>query len=141
MQPVQDLTVEARVSRTQFQYTLEDPDAEELNTWAPSWSMHCAACPELRDVSSDQQDQGLRVTLDIDRGTASRLGITPQLIDDTLYDAYGQRQVSTIFTQLNQYRVILEVKPEFQQHPDKLGSIYPQRATGGQVPLSAITRR
>ena len=140
MQPVQDLTVEDRVSRTQYQYSLEDPKAEELDQWAPRLVDALGSLPELRDVSSDQQTQGLQVTLTIDRGTASRLGITPQLIDDTLYDAYGQRQVSTIFTQLNQYRVVLEVKPDFQQHPDKLRQIYIRSATGGQVPLSAITR-
>ena len=91
-------------------------------------------------MSSDQQDKGLQASLTIDRATASRLGITPQLIDDTLYDAFGQRQVSTIFTQLNQYRVVLEVKPDFQQHPGGLQAIYLRSAGGGQVPLSAITR-
>ena len=111
MQPVQDLTVEDRVSRTQYQYTLEDADAEELAEWAPRLSSALRALPELRDVASDQQSQGLRRALVIDRDTASRLGITPQMIDDTLYDAFGQRQVSTIFTQLNQYRVVLEVEP------------------------------
>ena len=140
MQPVQDLTVEDRVSRTQYQYSLEDPNADELNQWAPRLVDVLGGLPELRDVSSDQQDQGLQVALTIDRSTASRLGITPQLIDDTLYDAFGQRQVSTIFTQLNQYRVVLEVKPDFQQHPDKLHSIFIRSASGGQVPLSAITR-
>ena len=91
--------------------------------------------PELRDVSSDQQNKGLRVALAIDRATASRLGITPQNIDDTLYDAFGQRQVSTIFTELNQYRVVLAVKPDFQQGPAGLQSIYLRSASGGQVPL------
>jgi multidrug efflux pump len=140
MQPVQDLTVEDRVSRTQYQYSLEDPDAAELNSWTPRLVEALRELPELRDVSSDQQDQGLQVSLVIDRNTASRFGITPQLIDDTLYDAFGQRQVSTIFTQLNQYRVVLEVKPDFQQHPDKLQAIYIRGTGGGQVPLSAITR-
>ena len=150
MQPVQDLTVDARVSRTQFQYTLEDPDFSELNSWAPRLVNVLRTRPELRDVSSDQQDQGLRVMLDIDRSTASRFGITPQNIDDALYDAFGQRQVSTIFTELNQYRVVLAVKPEFQQGPGGLGDIY-LRGTGtgtsaapvtagGAIPLSAITR-
>ena len=115
MQPVQDLTVDARVSRTQYHYTLEDPDIDELNSFAPRLVETLRTQPELRDVSSDQQDKGLRVSVTIDRSTASRLGITPQLIDDTLYDAFGQRQVSTIFTQLNQYRVVLAVKPDFQQ--------------------------
>ena len=109
-------------------------------TWAPKLVEALRKRPELQEVSSDQQDQGLRLALDIDRSTASRFGIQPQLIDDTLYDAFGQRIISTIFTQLNQYRVILGVKPEFQQDPANLGTIYLQGTTGGQVPLSAITR-
>jgi multidrug efflux pump len=140
MQPVQDLTVDARVSRTQYQYTLDDPNTDELNTLAPKMIDALRTRPELRDVSSDQQDQGLRVALSIDRNTAARLGITPQNIDDTLYDAFGQRQVSTIFTELNQYRVVLAVKPDFQQGPGGLQSIYIRSANGGQVPLSAITQ-
>jgi multidrug efflux pump len=140
MQPAQDLTVDARVSRTQFQYTLEDPDFDELNAWAPRLVSVLRTRPELRDVSSDQQDKGLTVGISIDRATASRLGITPQLIDDTLYDAYGQRQVSTIFTELNQYRVVLAVKPDFQHGPRGLQSIYLRSANGGQVPLGAITQ-
>jgi multidrug efflux pump len=124
MQPVQDLTVEDRVSRTQFQYSLEDPNITELNTWTPKFVETLKELPELRDVSSDQQDLGLEAKLEIDRSTASRFGISTQLIDDTLYDAFGQRQISIIFTQLNQYRVVLEVKPEFQQSPDKLQYIY-----------------
>ena len=131
MQPVQDLTVESRVSKTQYQYSLEDPDLGELNSWTPRVVEALRGLPELRDVSSDQQDQGLRASLNIDRTTASRLGITPQLIDDTLYDAFGQRQVSTMFTQLNQYRVILEVKPEFRQNPGKLKDIYIRRLRRG----------
>jgi multidrug efflux pump len=140
MQPVQDLTVEDRVSRTQFQYSLEDPNADELNAWTEKLVEALRQVPELSDVSSDKQDQGLRAWLDIDRNTASRLGITPQLVVDTLYDAFGQRQISTIFTQLNQYRVVLEVKPEFQLNPEKLNAIYIRSAAGEQVPLSAITR-
>ncbi|HUJ18378.1 MAG TPA: MdtB/MuxB family multidrug efflux RND transporter permease subunit [Nitrospirota bacterium] len=139
MQSVQDLTVDARVSRTQFQYTLDDPNTDELNDLAPRVVAMLRQRPELRDVSSDQQDRGLRVALAIDRASASRLGITPQLIDDTLYDAFGQRQVSTIFTELNQYRVVLAVKPEFNQGPGGLQSIYLRGAGGGQVPLGAIT--
>jgi multidrug efflux pump len=138
MQPVQDLTVESRVSKTQYQYSLEDPDIKELNYWTPRLVDALRELPELRDVSSDQQDQGLQVSLNIDRNTASRLGITPQMIDDTLYDAFGQRQVSTMFTQLNQYRVILEVKPEFRQNPEKLKHIFIRGAGGGQVPLAAV---
>ncbi len=138
MQPVQDLTVDARVSRTQFQYTLEDPNAEELYGLAPKVLQSLSASPHLKDVSSDQQDQGLRVALNIDRGTASRLGITPQMVDDTLYDAFGQRQISTIFTELNQYRVVLAVKPEFQQGPQGLSNMHLRGASGGRVPLTSI---
>jgi multidrug efflux pump len=140
LQPVQDLTVEDRVSRTQYQYTLEDADPEELNRWAPKLVEALQALPELRDVSSDQQDRGLASMLTIDRNTAARMGITPQLIDDTLYDAFGQRQVSTMFTQLNQYRVILEVMPEFQRGPQALQFIDVRSSTGGQVPLNVFTQ-
>ena len=140
MQPVQDLTVDTRVSRTQYHYTLEDPDIDELRSFAPRLVETLRRQPELRDVSSDQQDKGLRVSVAIDRSTASRLGITPQLIDDTLYDAFGQRQVSTIFTQLNQYRVVLAVEPHFQQGPGSLQTIYLRGTGGGQVPLAAIAQ-
>ena len=139
MQPVQDLTVDAKVSRTQFQYTLEDPNTDELKLWAPKVVEALSARQELRDVSSDQQDLGLMMALDIDRATASRLGISPQLIDDTLYDAFGQRQISTIFTELNQYRVVLSVQEDFQQGPAGLGSIY-LRGTGGSIPLAGLAR-
>jgi multidrug efflux pump len=140
MQPVQDLTVEDRVSRTQYQYTLEDADPEELFEWAPKLLEALQTLPALRDVSSDQQDQGLATMLVIDRSTASRLGITPQLIVDTLYSAYGQRQVSTMYTQLNQYRVVLEVMPEFQSGPQDLQFLDIRSLTGGQVPLSVFTQ-
>ena len=140
MQPVQDLTVDARVSRTQYRYTLEDPDLTELNSFAPRLVEALRKEPDLSDVSSDQQDKGLRVEVAIDRSTASRLGITPQLFVDTLYDAFGQRQVSTIFTQLNQYRVILAVKPEFQQDPTRLQGIYFRGVGGGQVPLGTVAK-
>ena len=130
MQPVQDITVEDRVSRTQFQYTLEDPNADELNTFAPRMVERLRSVPELRDVASDQQVGGLRTKLVYDRDTASRLGITPSMIDNTLYDAFGQRQVSTMFTQLNQYHVVLEVKPGFQQDPSDLRNLY-IRSSGG----------
>src|SRR2546430_7773670 len=119
LQPIQDLTVEDRVSRTQFQYSLEDVDSKELAYWTPRFMEKLNALPELRDVASDQLNQGLLASLAIDRDTASRLGILPADIDNTLYDAYGQRQVSTIFTQLNQYHVVLEVDPQFQQDPDR----------------------
>jgi multidrug efflux pump len=141
MQPVQDLTVEDRVSRTQYQYSLEDPGSTELNAWAPRLVDALRVRPELWDVSTDQQDQGIGTAMVIDRSTASRLGITPQLVDDTLYDASGQRQVSTMFTQLNQYRVILEVQPDFRQHLGGLQDLYVRSASSGQVvPLSAVTR-
>src|SRR5262245_6692004 len=139
MQPVQDLTVEDRVSRTQFQYSMQDADARELAEWAGRMADRMRALPELRDVAMDQQNRGLQARLAIDRDTASRLGIVPQMIDDTLYDAFGQRQVSTIFTQLNQYHVILEVAPEFQDSPEALKSIYVKSSSGAQVPLSAFT--
>jgi len=139
LQPVQDLTVEDRVSRTQFQYSLEDVDAKELAYWVPRFMDKLKALPELRDVASDQLNQGLLASLSIDRDTASRLGILPADIDNTLYDAYGQRQVSTIFTQLNQYHVVVEVDPQFQQDPDSLKNIYVKSSNGTQVPLSAFT--
>jgi multidrug efflux pump len=139
MQPVQDLTVEDRISRTQYQYTLEDADPVELATWVPQMVDKMKEIPELRDVATDQQNQGLEAELVIDRDTASRLGITPSTIDNTLYDAFGQRQVSTIYTQLNQYHVVLEVLPVFQKNPQDLHAIYVPSSTGGQVPLSAFT--
>jgi multidrug efflux pump len=139
LQAVQDLTVEDRVSRTQYQYSLESPSVADLNTWAPRLVERLRALPGLRDVASDQQDQGLETSVRIDRDTAARLGITPQMIDDALYNAFGQRQVATIFTQLNQYRVILEVKREYRQGPDALQQIYLRSSTGGQVPLSTFT--
>ena len=124
MQPVQDLSVEDRVSRTQFQYTLEDPNVDELNTFAPRMLAKLQKLPQLSDVASDQQTLGLRAKLVFDRNTASRLGITTSAIDQTLYDAYGQREVSTIFTQLNQYHVVLEVKPGFDKNPSSLGDLF-----------------
>jgi len=147
MQPVQDLTVEDRVSRTQYQYSLEDPDGRELNLWAPRLVDALRARRELADVSTDQQDQGLGTALVVDRSTASRFGISPQAIDNTLYDAFGQRQVSTMFTQLNQYRVVLEVKPEYRRSAGALRDIYVTGTTpganGGQpvaVPLDTMIR-
>jgi len=139
MQPVQDLTVEDRVSRTQYQYSMEDADARELAIWSVRLIEGLHKVPELRDVASDQQNDGLQANLVIDRDTASRLGILPQAIDDTLYDAFGQRQVSTIFTQLNQYHVVLEVHPEFRQDLDDLKNIYVKSATGMQVPLASFS--
>ena len=139
MQPVQDLTVEDRISRTQFQYSLEAADANELNDWSSRILAKLRTLPELRDVASDQQNGGLKADLVIDRDTAARFGILPQNIDDTLYDAFGQRQVSTIFTQLNQYHVVLEVGSQFQDDPNDLSHIYVKSTTGQQVPLSTFS--
>jgi len=139
MQAVQDLTVEDRISRTQFQYALEDANAAELNDWATKIVNQLRTLPQLRDVASDQQTGGLKADLVVDRDTAARFGILPQAIDDTLYDAFGQRQVSTIFTQLNQYHVVLEVGPQFRQNPSDLDHIYIKSSTGQQVPLSAMS--
>jgi len=138
IQAVQDLTVEDRISRTQFQYSIEDADPKELSDWAKCLLEEMKVLPELRDVASDQQDLGLQESIVIDRDTASRLNILPQAIDDVLYDAFGQRQVSTIFTQLNQYHVVLEVDPKFQQDPSTLQNIYVPSMTGAEVPLSAF---
>ncbi len=139
MQPVQDLSVEDRVSRTEFQYSMEDTDATELASYTDQLVARLDTLPELRDVATDQQNGGLQANLVIDRDTASRLGILPASIDNTLYDAYGQRQVSTIFTQLNQYHVILEVNPQFQQNPGSLKDLYVKSGSGTQVPLSSFT--
>ena len=139
MQPVQDLTVEDRVSRTQFQYTLEDANADELNTWTKKLVDKLRTLPQLSDVATDQQMLGSQAKLVIDRVTASRLGITPLAIDNVLYDAFGQRQVTTLFTQLNQYHLVLEALPDFQKDPAKLNEIYVKSSSGGAVPLSAFT--
>jgi multidrug efflux pump len=139
MQPVQDLTVEDRVSRTQYQYTLEDPDAAELKEWTGKMMERMSALPELRDLATDQLTDAATETLVIDRVTASRLGINAQAIDDTLYDAFGQRQIATLFTQFNQYHVILETNPEFQKHPSRLNDIYVRSQNGGMTPLSVFT--
>jgi multidrug efflux pump len=139
MQPVQDLTVEDRVSRTQYQYSMEDADAQELSVWATRLVDELRKLPAMRDVATDQQNGGLKADLVIDRDTASRLGILPQAIDDALYDAFGQRQVSTIFTQLNQYHVVLEVEPQFSQNPDALRNIYVHASGGQQVPLASFS--
>ena len=140
LQPIQDLTVEDRVSRTQYQYTLEDADPRELGEWVPRFVDRLSALPELREVASDLQNAGLQVRITLDRASASRLGITPQMLDDALYDAFGQRQVSTMFTELNQYRVVLEAPPRQYQRPEDLQSIFVRSASGGSVPISAFTR-
>jgi multidrug efflux pump len=124
LQPVQDLTVEDRISRTQYQYSLDAPDKALLDQWVPRLIDRMKLLPELRDVASDQQNNGLGVSVNIDRDTAGRLGITPQNIDDALYDSYGQRQVSTIYTQTNQFHVILEVAPQYQQNANGLQDMY-----------------
>src|SRR6202167_5286293 len=139
LQPVQDLTVEDRVSRTQYQYSLEDPSADELNLWTKQLVDKLKTIPALRNVATDQQNDGWEEHVVIDRLTASRLGITPNLIDNTLYDAFGQRQVSTMFTQLNQYHVVPGVAPRFHRNPHTLDDIYIRSNTGGEVPLSAFT--
>ena len=140
MQPVQDITVDDRVSRTQYQYTLEDPDTDELNEWTDKFTAQLKKLPELEDVATDQQTGARAVQLEIDRVTASRLGIAPTTIDNTLYDAYGQRQISTLYTQLNQYHVILETAPQWQQNPTKLGDLYIQSsASSGASGAGAAT--
>jgi len=139
LQPLQDLTVEDRVSRTQYQYSLEDANVAELTLWTDKMVAKLKQIPILSDVASDEQLGGLEASLVIDRDTASRLGITPQNIDDTLDDAFAQRQVSTIFTQQNQYHVVLEVAPKFQRNPESLDNIYVKSSNGTQVPLSAFT--
>ena len=138
MQAAQDLQIDARVSRTQFQYILQDADAAELAQWAPKLVQKLGQLPQLSDVASDQQVNGLQLNVDVDREKASRLNVLTQAIDDTLYDAFGQRQVSIIFTQLNQFRVILEVEPSFRESPDLLNKIYVRSSTGQPVPLSAF---
>src|SRR5664280_2875420 len=137
MQPVQDLSVEDRVSRTEFQYTLEDPNVDELNTLAPQMLAKLQKLPQLSDVASDQQTLGLRARIVFDRNTVSRLGITTSAIDQTLYDAYGQREVSTMFTQLNQYHVVLEEKPGFARSPSDLSGLF-IKATAGATGVPAI---
>jgi multidrug efflux pump len=140
MQPVQDITVDDRVSRTQYQYTLEDPDTDELNEWTDKLVAQLNKLPELEDVATDQQTGAKAVQLEIDRVTASRLGIAPTTIDNTLYDAYGQRQISTLYTQLNQYHVVLETAPEWQKNPAKLSDIYIQtNASSGTTGAGAAT--
>ena len=138
MQPVQDLTIENRVSRTQYQFSVEDADPSELAVWVPRLVDKLRELPQLADVASDQQEQGLQAYVDIDRVTAGRLGVTPAAIDNALYNAFGQRLVSTIFTQSSQYRVVLEVKPDFQKGPGALQGIYVQATGGSQVPLSSM---
>jgi len=140
MQPVQDLTIEDRVSRTQYQFTLEDSDPDRLAQWVPRLLERMRGVPELADVASDLQDRGLQAYLDIDRDAAGRLGVSMAAIDNALYSAFGQRQVSTIFTQANQYRVVLEVTPDYASGPSALGDLYVTGSAGRLLPLSSIAR-
>jgi hydrophobe/amphiphile efflux-1 (HAE1) family protein len=139
LQAVQDVRIGGRQSNAQYQFTLQGQSLRELTSWAPRILQRLRALPELVDLNSDQLDKGMKATLTIDRSTASRLGITPQMIDDTLYDAFGQRQVSTIYTQLNQYHVVMELEPGYWQRPETLRDIYVRSSNGTQVPLSAFT--
>ena len=138
LQSVQDLQIDSRSSRTQYQYTLQDPDEAELAEWAPKLLAKLRTLPELTDVASDLQAGGLQVMVDVNREQAQRFNVPVQAIDDTLYDAFGQRQVSTIYTQLNQYRVILEVEPGFQKDPASLEKIHVKSTTGQMVPIGAL---
>jgi multidrug efflux pump len=140
LQATQDVRLGGRLSQAQYQYTLVSDNLEELNTWAPRLVSTMRQMRQLRDVSSDQQDRGLEVPLVIDRATASRMGVSTQSIDETLYDAFGQRQVSTIYTALNQYHVVMEVAPEYWQSPDALSQIYVRSASANMVPLTAVTK-
>jgi HAE1 family hydrophobic/amphiphilic exporter-1 len=140
LQAAQDVTVGGRASRTQFQYTLQDPDIGELNTWAPKVLDKLKTLPELRDVATDQQSAGTTLILNIDRAQASRYGLTPSMIDATLYDAFGQRQVAQYFTQQNSYHVVMEILPELQGSPSNLEKIYIKSPVSGeQVPLAAFS--
>ena len=141
LQSMQDVRMTGRPSRTQYQYTLQDADLGELLVWAPRMADKLRTVSILRDVNSDQQTAGLLLNLEVDRDTAARLGITPAVIDETLYDAFGQRQVATTFTERGQYRVVMEVKPAYQEHPDALDKLYVRSpVTGGVVPLSAMAK-
>jgi len=140
MQPVQDLTIDARVSRTQYQLSAEDPNAAELSTQVGRLVARLQNEPQLSDVASDLQDRGLEVYVNIDRDAAGRLGVTTAAIDNALYDAYGQRLVSTIFTQSNLYRVVLEVRPGDQQNPNKIQDLYVATVNGNKIPLSSVAR-
>ena len=133
MQPVQDLTIEDRVSRTQYQFSVEDANPDELSVWVPKLVDRLRQIPQLADVASDLQDNGLQAYLEIDRATASRLGVTPAAIDNALYNAFGQRLISTIFTQSNQYRVVLEAQPDFQKGPAALNEIFVPASSPGQT--------
>ena len=138
LQATQDLRVGGRVGNAQYQYTIQSENLDDLNKWGPILMEHLRTLPALTDVNSNQQNSGLQAALVYDRATAARMGITPQMIDATLYDAFGQRQVSTMYTQLNQYHVVMEVEPSLLESPEGLKDIYLQSNSGGIVPLSAI---
>jgi multidrug efflux pump len=140
MQPVQDISVADIVSRTEYQFSMQDPNAAELSQYAGRFVEELNKLPELEDVADDLQNDGRQVALQFDRPTATRLGLSVQNFDDTLYDAFGQRQVSTLFTQLNQYHLILELQPDYRAAPANLGDLYINSPGGGSVPLSAITK-
>jgi multidrug efflux pump subunit AcrB len=139
LQSAQDLTIGGRFGNAQYQYTLQSANLDDLNNWAPRLLTKLRTLPQLRDQNSDQQDKGLQAKLVIDRDTASRLGITPETLDNALYDAFGQRQVSTMYRPLNQYHVVMEVAPQFQQTPEALQDIYLRSTAGTPVPLAAFT--
>ncbi len=140
MQPVQDISVDDRVSRTQYQFTLEDPNIDQLNRWANRFVAKLKKLPDLEDVATDQQNGGLAIRVDINRVTASRLGIAPATVDNVLYDAFGQRQINTLYTSLNQYHVILETSPEWRQHPSNLSDLYvPANISSGASGAAAAT--
>ena len=140
MQPVQDLTIEDRVARTQYQFTLQDADPDVLAEWVPKLVARLQELPQLADVASDWQDKGLQAYLNIDRDTASRLGVKLSDIDSVFYNAFGQRLISTIFTQATQYRVVLEVAPQFQLGPQALEQLYVPSSDGTQVRLSSLAK-
>ena len=140
LQPVQDLTIEDRIAKTQYQFLLSSPNIEELNSWTVQLMERLRTLPQLADVASDLQDKGLQAYVEIDRGAAGRLGVTVAGIDNALYNAFGQRLISTIFTQSNQYRVVLEVAPEFKVGPQALSSLYVPSSNGTQIPLSSVAR-
>ncbi len=140
LQPVQDLRVGGRMSRTQYQSTLQDADLDELNRWAPRLLDALRALPQLRDIATDQQTNALQLAIQVDRDTASRVGVTLQAVDDALYDSFGQRQVATLYTQQNQYHVILEVVPELQARPEELEHVFVAASDGTPVPLTSIAR-
>jgi len=140
LQAVQDVRLGGRLSNAQYQFTLQSDNLDELNTWAPRLVRAMREMPELRDISSDQQNRGLEVPVTIDRQTAARLGVSTRAIDETLYSAFGQRQVSTMYTSLNQYHVVMELEPQYWERPDALSNIYVRSTTGQSVPLTSLTK-